>query len=140
MSRSTLLLAATLCGALAAAGTRAETVKFHATMEASQEVPPKSTAGKGSVDASLDTTSKALTYTLEYSDLTGPATAAHFHGPADTGANAGVLVPIAPPLASPIKGTVTLTDDQVAALRGGKVYANVHTTANPGGELRGQLK
>ena len=79
-----------------------------------------------------------LTYDMEYSGLTGPVTAAHLHGPADPGANAPVLVPFqAAP--SPIKGTATLTDAQVADLMAGKMYANIHTAANPGGEIRGQM-
>ncbi len=139
MTRSTLLLAAALCGFVSAAA-HAETVKFHATMDGATEVPPKTTAGKGTVDGTYDTTTKVLTYTLTYTGLSGPATAAHFHGPADVGANAGVMVPIAPPLTSPVKGTATLTDAQLAAFQGGKVYANVHTAANPGGEIRGQVK
>ncbi len=139
MTRSTLLLAAALCGFISAAS-HAETVKFHATMDGASEVPPKTTDGKGTVDATLDTATKVLTYTLTYSGLTGPATAAHFHGPADPGANAGVLVPIPPPLTSPVKGTATLTEAQMTAFQGGKVYANVHTAANPGGEIRGQMK
>ena len=43
------------------------------------------------------------------------------------------------PLDSPIKGSATLTDDQVKELMAGQMYANVHTATNPGGELRGQL-
>ena len=139
MTRSTLLLAAALCG-FASAAAQADTVKFHATMNGASEVPAKTSEGKGSVDASLDTTSKTLTYTVDYSNLSGPATAAHFHGPAEPGVNAGVEVPIAPPLASPIKGSALLTDAQVSDLRAGKLYVNVHTAANPGGEIRGQLK
>ena len=139
MTRSTLLLAAALCG-LASIAARAETVKFHGTMSPTSEVPPKATDGKGTVDGTLDTATKVLTYKMDYTGLSGPATAAHFHGPAEPGANAGVLVPIASPLASPVSGTATLTDAQVADLRSGKVYVNVHTAANPGGEIRGQLK
>ncbi len=138
MTRSSLFLAAAAVCMISAAA-QAETIKFHATLSTASEVPPKTTAGSGTVDASLDTTTKVLTYTLTYAGLTGAATAAHFHGPAAVGANAGVLVPIAPPLASPIKGTATLTDAQIADFEGGKVYANVHTAANPGGEIRGQL-
>jgi hypothetical protein len=139
MTRSTLLLAAVMCGFVSAAA-HAETMKFHATMDTASEVPPKTTAGKGTVDGTIDTATKTMTYTVTYSDLTGPATAAHFHGPAEPGKNAGVLVPIAPPLTSPIHGTATLTDAQIADFKAGTVYANVHTAANPGGEIRGQVK
>jgi hypothetical protein len=137
MSRSSLFFAAAAVCMISAAA-QAETIKFHATLNGASEVPPKTTQGTGTVDASLDTATKLLTYTVTYTGLSGPATMAHFHGPAAVGANSGVLVPIAPPLASPIKGTATLTDAQIADFEGGKVYANVHTAANPGGEIRGQ--
>ena len=116
----------------------AEMIPFTATLNGSTEVPPKTTDGKGIATGTLDTATKTLTYTVEYSGLSGPATAGHLHGPAAPGANAGVVVPFASP-ASPIKGTATLTDAQVADLEAGKWYANVHTAANPAGEIRGQM-
>jgi hypothetical protein len=79
-----------------------------------------------------------LTYKVTYSGLTGPATMGHIHGPALPGANAGVVVPFANP-ASPVSGTATLTAAQIADLTAGKYYANIHTAANPGGEIRGQI-
>ena len=135
MFRSAMLLGV-VC--LFSAVAQAETVSFAGTMNGATEVPPKTTDGKGTATASLDTTTKVLTYSVEYSGLTGAATAAHFHGPAEPGANAGVVLPFAPP-ASPIKGTATLTDAQMADLMAGKWYANVHTAANPAGEIRGQM-
>jgi hypothetical protein len=117
----------------------ADMVHFHGDMSPKSEIPPKSTDGKGSVDATLDTSTKTLSYTVDYSGLSGPATMAHLHGPADTTQNAPVMVAMQPPLTSPIKGTATLTDEQMSALMAGRLYANVHTAANPGGELRGQL-
>ena len=66
-------------------------------------------------------------------------TAAHFHGPAEAGKNAGVAVPIPNAASSPVKGEATLTDAQAADLLGGKYYINIHTAANPGGEIRGQV-
>lgn len=135
MVRPILLLGA---ACLFSAAARAETVPFSATMAGDREVPPKATAGTGTVTASLDTEAKTLTYDVEYAGLSGPATAAHFHGPAEPGANAGVVVPFPTP-ASPVKGTATLTDAQVADLMAGRWYANVHTAANPAGEIRGQV-
>ena len=96
-------------------------------------------SGKGMATASLDTTTKTLTWTVDYSGLSGPATAAHIHGPADPGANAGIVVPFTGNLASPIKGSATLTDAQIAQLEAGKWYVNIHTEANKPGEIRGQL-
>ena len=137
MKRPALLIAG--LAALLSVTAHAETMTFHGTMSPSNEVPAKTTDGKGNVEATLDTNNKLLTYTVTYSGLTGPATAAHIHGPAAVGQNAGVLIPMKAPLESPIKGTATLTDDQVKELEAGQMYANVHTAANPGGELRGQL-
>jgi CHRD domain-containing protein len=113
-------------------------VQFKADLKGSSEVPPNTTTGSGSVTASYDPATKQLTWSGTYSGLSGPATAAHFHGPAEPGKNAGVAVPITP-ATSPLKGSATLTDAQAADLMGGRWYVNVHTEANKGGELRGQL-
>jgi hypothetical protein len=94
--------------------------------------------GTGTLTATLDKATSVLTWKLSYSGLTGPATMAHFHGPAMPGANAGVAVPFTSP-ANPIEGSATLNSTQVADLLAGRWYANVHTVANPGGEIRGQL-
>ncbi|HEY0202600.1 MAG TPA: CHRD domain-containing protein [Acetobacteraceae bacterium] len=139
MSRILTAVAACLIAAGSAGAARAETVTFNGTMAGATEVPPKTTDGKGTATASLDTATKMLTYQVDYSGLSGPATAGHFHGPAEPGANAGVVLPFAAPAASPIKGTATLTDAQMADLMAGKWYANIHTAANPGGEIRGQM-
>lgn len=138
MSRIPTIVAACLTAVFAAGVARAETVAFRGTLSGASEVPPKTTDGKGAATASLDTATKTLTYQVDYSGLSSPATAGHFHGPAEAGANAGVVLPFAAP-ASPIKGTATLTDAQMADLMAGKWYANIHTAANPGGEIRGQM-
>jgi Cu/Zn superoxide dismutase len=117
----------------------AETVNLKASLKASDSVPTNNSNGTGSLQATYDTANKQLTYTVTYSGLTGNATAAHFHGPADPGKTAGVVVPVQGSVASPIKGTATLTDAQAADLLAGKWYFNVHTEANKPGEIRGQV-
>ena len=94
--------------------------------------------GKGTGTFTYDPATHTLTYNVTYEGLTGPAVAAHIHGPADPGANGPPVVPFAN-AASPITGTATLTDAQAAELAAGKYYVNVHTAANKGGEIRGQI-
>ena len=137
MFRTSLLATAFTVASLTTAS--AATIEFKATMSSKQEVPPTTSNGSGDVLATLDTKTKQLNYTMTYMGLTGPATAAHFHGPAAAGANAGVVVPIGMPPANPATGTVTLTDAQIKDLEAGKWYANVHTAQNKGGEIRGQM-
>ena len=125
---------------LAASPSLADVLNFHADMKGSAEVPATTSPGTGTLDASYDTSSKALSYTATYQGLTGAATAAHFHGPADATQAAGVVVPVAGTgFATPIKGSATLTDAQAADLQAGKWYFNIHTAANPNGEIRGQV-
>ena len=117
----------------------AETQSYKADLKSSTEVPPNDSKGSGALTATYDTTSKKLTYSATYSGLTGDATAAHVHGPADAKTNAGVVVPVSGAMASPMKGEATLTDAQAADLQAGKWYFNIHTAANKGGEIRGQV-
>lgn len=140
MLKLRLLQVALLAGVLAAGSAAAETVRLSASLQPSSEVPPTATKGAGAVDATYDTATHMLQWTVTYEHLTGPATAAHFHGPAPVGQNAGVQVPIPKDaLASPIKGSKELTDSQVTDLMGGKWYFNVHTKEHPSGEIRGQM-
>jgi hypothetical protein len=132
---------ALVAGLLVAGTASAETVRLTANLQPSSEVPPTTSKGSGKVDATFDTSTHTLQWTVAYQDLTGPATAAHFHGPAPVGQNAGVQVMIPKDaLASPIKGSKALTDEQVTELMGGKWYFNVHTKEHPTGEIRGQVE
>lgn len=133
------LAAGAACLALGAvtAPLSAETLKMKAALSGKTEVPANTAAGTGMVDVTYDTATKMLTWSGTYSGLTGPATMAHFHGPAEAGKNAPVMVPS--PAPTPIMGSATLTDVQATALMGGMTYFNVHTAANPGGEIRGQV-
>ena len=117
----------------------AEMMTMKVALDATQEVPPNDSAGKGTADVTFDTENKKLDWTIEYSGLTGEATAAHFHGPAAKGENAGVAVPIED-AKSGAKGTATLTDAQAADLAAGRYYINIHTAAHPDGEIRGQVE
>ena len=113
--------------------------KFKVTLSAKSEVPPNTSAATGTADVDYDPATKKLSWKLTYSGLSGPATAAHFHGPAEAGKNAGVAVAIPNATTSPAEGSATLTDTQAADFEAGKYYVNVHTAANPGGEIRGQV-
>ena len=118
--------------------TPSSTVTLSSQLGGSSEVPPAATGGTGMVEATLNKDTNVLTWKVTFSGLTGPATAAHFHGPAAAGANAGVVVPFTG-TTSPMEGQATLTAAQAADLLAGKWYANVHTAANKGGEIRGQM-
>jgi hypothetical protein len=121
-----------------AATADAEVVKLHADLKGSNEVPPNSSSGSGKAEATYDTETKTLSYTVTFAGLTGPAIGAHFHGPSEAGKNAGIALPFKA-IQSPIQGTAALTESQATDLLAGKWYANIHTTMNPGGELRGQM-
>jgi len=115
-------------------------MKFTVPMVAADEVPPNDSTGKGAAALTYDPATKDLSWVVTFSGLTGPATAAHFHGPAAPGANAGVAIPIgAAGMTSPTTGSKTLTDSQAADFMAGKWYVNVHTAAHPAGEIRGMI-
>ncbi len=138
MSVRTAGLAATLF-LLVAGAANAASLHFTAQLRGADEVPPNSSSGTGEVSADLDTATKTFSYMVTFSGLSGPAMAAHFHGPAAPGANAPPIIPLMKPV-SPAKGTAPLTDAQIADLEAGKWYFNIHTMAHPGGEIRGQLE
>ena len=88
------MLATLALGAAVAFAGPAFADKMKVTLDGKSEVPATTTAGTGTADVDYDPASKKLTWKLTYSGLSGPATAAHFHGPAEAGKNAGVKVPI----------------------------------------------
>jgi len=121
-------------------GKPGKVVEMKATMTPAKEIPPKSGSGQGYAVMWYNEGTRALNWKVYYAGLSGPATAAHIHGPADQTANAGVVIPLvqgAP--SSPMTGSATLTEAQAADMMAGKWYVNVHTQANAGGEIRGQI-
>src|SRR5580704_6421288 len=122
----------TVCAVtLVSAGAHAATVQLKADLKASAEVPPKDSAGMGTLTGTLNTETNEFKYHVEFSGLTGPAVAAHFHRPAAAGANAKPQLPITNPnchlavermcqITSPIDGMATLTREQAKELVDGK--------------------
>lgn len=132
------LTALALATALVSGAALAEEMTMSVELSGAQQAPPVETSATGTTDVTYDTETRMLSWTLEYSDLSGDATAAHIHGPADVGENAPPVIPIEE--ASGSEGSAELTEEQAALLMDGKMYVNVHTEANPNGEIRGQIE
>ena len=120
---------------------------FVASLNGASEVPAKAVAGTGT--ATIVKNGTTYTYTITYTGMTGPLTGAHIHGPAGTTTNANVIVPFSTTGAG-ASGTLTGTfastnaptisnDSLDVLMRTGGAYVNLHTAANIGGEIRGQL-
>ena len=113
---------------------------YEASLSGGQEAPPIATRGHGMAQVQLNTATNVITWKITYSDLTGPVTGAHIHGPAKMGQNAGIAVPFGGHLnAEPFTGQQRLAPAQVAQLLNEQWYVNIHTARHPGGEIRGQL-
>ena len=117
----------------------AATVKFATTLTPAAEVPPTTSKGSGAATVSLDTATHEITYDVTFTGFASAPTAAHIHGPAAAGKNAGVVVPLGNNPTSPIHGTAKLTPEQEQQLTAGQYYVNVHTKDDPAGAIRGQL-
>ncbi len=137
------LALATLAMALPAAAAGAQDAEQFGERLSRMPVDLRTTStisGAGSVRAELQ--GNELTITVRFSGLNGGVTAAHVHN-APVARRGGVAFPIdvggAGGTAGEITDTVTLTDDQIAELRGERYYVQIHTETNPGGEVRGWL-
>ena len=137
MFRRSLVLAG--CAIMFAGAASAATVKFHAVLTPGAEVPPSKSTGLGQATATLDTATHELTYDVTFKGFSSEVTAAHIHGPAEAGKNAGVVVPLGNSPKDPIHGTAKLTPEQEQQLTAGLYYMNIHSKNFPGGAIRGQL-
>ena len=139
MRLAALAVAALVAGAAAA---HADTVKFQADLTGGGEVPPNASKATGHVEATLDTSSNVLTWSVTYSGLSAAPIGAHFHGPvsyigATSEENAPIQVGTPGSLASPFHGQATIDATQSADLRKGRWYFNLHSQKFPAGEIRG---
>jgi len=142
ISRRALILIACLASAAWAGLAHASPQSFTVPLTGAEQVPAVETAGTGSAALTYDPATRVVTWTVTYSGLSGPATMAHFHGPADKGKNGPVVVWLSTKgssAESPFKGEATLTPEQAQQFAAGEWYVNVHTQAHPGGEIRGQV-
>jgi hypothetical protein len=118
--------------------------KFTATLAGWQQVPSVASAGTGTGTVLLNGDETQIVVNLSFSGLSSPAIAGHIHGPAAAGANAGVLFDFSFVMPSATSGSIPaqtypITAAQVAQLKAGEFYFNIHTTNFGGGEIRGQI-
>ncbi len=120
---------------------------FVALLNGANEVPPVATSATGNSVVILSPDETSALVSLNFTGLSSPQTAAHLHGPAAPGNNApGTILDLDQPLGQvsnllwniqPVGGLSVL--QLVNALKGGQIYANVHTANFPSGEVRGWL-
>jgi CHRD domain len=147
---------------------KAATLSFDASLSGVNEVPPNTSPGTGFVTVVLDTIAQTLQINASFSGLSSNDTAAHIHCCAPLGTNAGVATTLPAFAGFPVgvtsgtfNATFSLTDPTfynptfvtleggtvagaeaalIAGIEDGQSYFNIHTTMNPGGEIRGQLE
>ena len=137
-----LILALTTITALSVGTAQAQWI-FQAFLSGINENPANGSPATGTCTLTLNAAQTQITVDLFWSGLTAPATASHIHGPGGAGTNAPVIFPFsgvpAATSGSIPEQTFAITAQQVTWLFDGYLYANVHTSTFPGGEIRGQL-
>lgn len=121
-------------------GLKTENV-YAIVLSGANEVPAVASTASGVGYLAHSPGNFSLRYVIEYNGLSGPATAAHFHSGA-AGVSGPVVVGLSAGVTNTLTGTLDLTSlpvDFLQKLDNGTLYANIHTAANPGGEIRGQL-
>lgn len=103
----------------------------------SEQVPPVSTSATADAVFTLDESTNLFTWHITHQGLTGSHNATHIHGPAAIGQNAGVQINLG--TGNPVTGSTFISAQQVADLKAGLWYMNIHTSGFPGGEVRGQV-
>lgn len=123
-------------------------------MSGAQELPPNNTStALGNMDVFYTKDTRTLTFSFNWSGLTGPVTAMHIHGLAPTGYATGVVQTLSTSgiircssssttACGRFSGTMQVDGFVVKEedLLNGMYYINIHTAAFPGGEIRGQIK
>ena len=147
MTMSIIRKGTILAACLTALGTwtvaaEAASQSIKVALSGTQQVPPVQTTATGTADLTYDPGTRVLTWNLNYSGLSGPATMVHFHGPADASKNGPPVIWLSPkgsPVQVPVKGEATLTPEQAQQFSAGEWYINVHTQDHQAGEIRGQV-
>lgn len=112
---------------------------FRAQLSGAETVPPSNSPAQGELVAVLNRHTGLLQWKLNFTRLSGPVRAAHFHSPAMEGEVASAVLAIGRQFTSPYEGRAMLSPSQQANLLAGQWYVNLRTDRYPEGEIRGQL-
>jgi hypothetical protein len=140
-----VLLLSLLATASIASASRPKELNFDATLNGGQEVPPVSTSASAIADLRFNNATTLLYYKFRAVNLEN-VTAVHIHcAPARQNGPVGVTLAFvaagitSSPDAGNACGWLTMQDVYEAILAG-NAYVNIHTTAHPTGEIRGQIR
>src|SRR5260370_23272373 len=120
---------------------QADPVSVRVPLSGMEELPPVQTAGSGVAEFVYDPETRTVKWVVTYNGLSGPATMAHFHGPATQRTNEPVVVWLSKqgsPADSPLAGQTILTPEQAEQFAAGLLCGNLHHQGDPGGAIRGQ--
>lgn len=132
-----LLVALAIGVALLPASASGVVLSYVANCDGAQETPPNASPGTGTGTFTIDTDANTVSYNIQFSGLIAPESNAHIHGFAPPGTPAGVKHQL--PLGSPKIGVWNYVESDESGIVGGQTYVNIHSTAFPGGEIRGQI-
>lgn len=132
---------ASICAVSVGVAAHANIVVYNFGLDGLQEVPPNASPGSGFATVTLNTVTGEVDVDGTFSGLVSPATAAHIHGLAAPGVNAGIILGlvVTPATSGTFTGNGILSSTNVQGMLDGLTYINVHSGQFPGGEIRGQI-
>ncbi|MCA8954261.1 MAG: CHRD domain-containing protein, partial [Planctomycetes bacterium] len=117
----------------------AQVTYYSAKLDAQQEVPPTASSAVGYGIVRIEEPANSVRIWVHHVGLSGAPTSGHLHQGA-VGANGGIIaVMTAAAGTNVMSGSATLSAAQIALIKSGNTYLNLHTATLPGGEIRGQV-